>query len=180
MRIGQGIRGRWRLIGAVVVVLVILVAAAGYYFYTSAAQAQAAPAQPIAFPHRTMVKLGVTCVYCHSEAMHSPVAGIPSEQKCMGCHSTIAADKPDIQQLTAYYQRQEPIQWVRIYQLPRFVYFTHEVHIAAGFNCERCHGDVGNMMVTTRVVTMDMGWCLSCHQQQPNATQLTDCVVCHK
>ncbi len=48
------------------------------------------------------------------------------------------------------------------------------------FNCERCHGDVGHMQEARPVVRMNMGWCLSCHETQPNAAQLRDCVVCHQ
>jgi hypothetical protein len=36
------------------------------------------------------------------------------------------------------------------------------------------------MTETKPVVNMTMSWCLSCHEQQPNAQQLKDCVVCHK
>jgi hypothetical protein len=69
---------------------------------------------------------------------------------------------------------------VRINQLPRHVKFPHHVHVTAGaLNCERCHGDVGKMDVTHQVANMNMGWCLDCHQQQPNAKQLIDCVACH-
>lgn len=179
MRVGGSMRARWRLLAAGVVVLVILTAVGAFFLY-SAVQAQAAPGQPIPFPHRPMVRAGVTCIYCHSGALKSPAAGMPSVEKCMGCHSTIRTDSPAIQALTGYWERQQPIEWVRVYELPRHVYFSHQVHISAGFNCERCHGDVGNMTVTTRVVNMDMGWCLSCHNAQPHAAQLRDCVVCHK
>ena len=166
----------WLLIAGVVIIVIVL--AAGYFLF--AAQAQAAPQQPIAFPHVTMVQAGIPCLFCHADAMQSPVAGIPSVEKCMGCHKTIATNSPEIKKVAGYWERQEPIPWVRVNQLPRFVYFSHRVHVAAGFNCERCHGDVGHMTVDHPVVNMTMGWCLSCHEQQPNAQQLQDCVVCHQ
>jgi Cytochrome c7 and related cytochrome c len=169
-------RVRWLL--AAVVVLVILLGA-GFLFFGS--QISAAPAQPIAFNHQAMVQVGISCIFCHKDAMRSPSAGIPSVAKCIGCHKIIATNVPVIQQVAAYWTRQEPIPWVRVNHLPRFVYFSHRVHVvAAGLNCERCHGDVGHMTVAVPVVTMNMGWCLSCHEQQAHARQLQDCVVCHQ
>ena len=53
-------------------------------------------------------------------------------------------------------------------------------HTAPGGNCETCHGDVGHMSVDQPVVQMNMGWCLNCHEKQPNAPQLMDCVICHQ
>jgi hypothetical protein len=65
---------------------------------------------------------------------------------------------------------------------PDFVYFSHQAHLVAGANCENCHGDVGSMRVTQRVVKMDMGWCLDCHLKQPEdkVARLADCLICHK
>jgi hypothetical protein len=164
------------LIGAIVIVLVL-----GAGLFLLAARTQAAPQQPIAFNHELMVQAGIPCLYCHSGAMNSPVAGMPTVEKCMGCHKTIATDSPEIKKLLAYWASQQPVEWVRVNQLPRFVYFSHEVHVvAAGLNCERCHGDVGHMTATYAPVDMNMGFCLSCHEQQPNAQQLIDCVTCHK
>lgn len=159
----------------------ILVIALGVVYLVFSSRSRAAPQQPIAFNHQIMVSVGIQCVYCHNTATRGPAAGIPTVQKCMGCHSVIATQKPAIQQLAGYWERQEPIPWVRVYRLPRFVYFNHSVHLnAAGLNCERCHGDVGNMVEVYRVVDMNMGWCLSCHSQQARAAQLRDCVVCHR
>jgi hypothetical protein len=170
--------GTRRLIVGLLIIVVVLGIA---YLLVTSTTVGAAPQQPIAFNHELMVQSGVPCLYCHSEALKSPVAGIPSVQKCMGCHKVIATDAPEIKKLADYWARQEPIPWVRINQLPRFVYFSHQVHVvAAGLNCERCHGDVGHMTVTQPVVNMTMGWCLSCHRQQPNAQQLIDCTVCHQ
>ena len=100
----------------------------------------------------------------------------------MGCHDAIATGKPEkISELKGYWERQEPIPWERVNQVPRFVYFSHQVHVVVGgLNCERCHGDVGHMAEARPVAKMSMGWCLSCHEQQANAQQLKDCVVCHQ
>ncbi len=141
----------------------------------------AAPAQPINFNHQIMVGVGITCQFCHTTVTTSPAAGMPSVEKCMGCHNVVDPTNSEIQKVASFWQSQEPIPWVRVNVLPRFVYFSHEVHVVAGAqNCENCHGDVSHMTVDQPVVRMNMGWCLSCHQKQPNARQLTDCVVCHQ
>lgn len=167
---------RWELIFAVSVVIILVLLA----YFSAAANTPTAGEQPLAFNHQIMVQSRIDCLFCHTDAPRSFAAGMPSEQKCMGCHNVIATDNPEIQKLAGYWQRQEPLEWVRVNTLPRFVYFSHQVHIAAGFNCERCHGDVSRMGVAVPVAKMNMGWCLSCHDQQPNKAQLRDCVVCHQ
>jgi hypothetical protein len=65
---------------------------------------------------------------------------------------------------------------------PDFVYFSHRPHVAAGLNCEQCHGDVSQMAEAEYQGDQNMGWCLSCHRQQAPEKQvkLTDCATCHK
>ncbi|HOG46344.1 MAG TPA: cytochrome c3 family protein [Anaerolineae bacterium] len=138
------------------------------------------PPQPVPFPHVSMVSRGVTCLFCHSGATKSPVAGIPSVYLCMGCHLVIGTDSPPIQRVQAYWEAQQPIPWVRIYRLPGFVQFSHRPHLAAGLNCEGCHGDVGRMEVTVPYPAYkQMGWCLECHEHQANPLPLTECQICH-
>ena len=176
----RAIRSLPRL-GRLIAGAILLAIVGAVVYFAVASRSHAAPQQPIEFNHQLMVGAGMQCVYCHNAATKSPVAGIPSVEKCMGCHRVIGTDRPEVQKLAAYWERQEPIPWVRIYRVPRFVYFNHQVHVvAAGKNCERCHGDVGNMTATHAVVDMNMGWCLNCHNDQPNAPQLRDCVVCHR
>jgi hypothetical protein len=168
----------WRvLIGGFALVLVI---AAAYFIFTTKTEAQSTQ-QPIAFNHQVMVQLGIGCLYCHTDARRSPTAGMPSVAKCMGCHQTIDPQNPEIIKVATYYKNNQPIPWQRVNVLPRFVYFSHQVHVTvAGINCETCHGDVGHMSVDQPVVQMNMGWCLNCHEKQPNAPQLMDCVICHQ
>jgi c(7)-type cytochrome triheme protein len=165
----------WRLVALVAVIVIIVVGA--YLFF--AVRSRAAQ-QPIAFNHQIMVGAGMPCLYCHTGVQKGPAAIIPSVQQCMGCHRVIATGHPEVQKLAGYWERQEPIPWARVYEVPRFVFFSHSVHIAAALNCEQCHGDVGNMVETYAVVDMNMGWCLRCHNQQPNAVELKDCLVCHR
>ncbi|HSF82114.1 MAG TPA: cytochrome c3 family protein [Anaerolineales bacterium] len=145
-------------------------------------QVLSAPEQPIAYSHKTHVEVGIQCLYCHSNPLRSDIAGIPSVKKCMGCHTVIETDNTTVQELAGYWEREEPIPWVRVNSQPDFIYFSHKPHLGAGLNCETCHGDVGQMTVTRSVVKMDMGWCLDCHlkEPQPKATRLADCLACHK
>lgn len=168
---------RWLL----VVILLIVGGVVGGALVTRA-QVLAAPEQPIAYSHRVHVEAGVQCLFCHSDALRSSIAGIPSLQKCMGCHTAIATEGEDVQALAAYWERNEPIPWNRVNRQPDFVYFSHEPHLGAALNCETCHGDVGRMDAARPVVKMDMGWCLDCHEQQSPArvAHLVDCLTCHK
>ena len=146
------------------------------------AQALAAPDQPIAYSHQVHVGAGVQCLYCHSGAMRTSTAGIPSVEKCMGCHAVIAKEEPEVQQVASYAAQGEQIPWIPVNVQPDFVFFSHQPHVAAGLNCETCHGDVSRMGVARPVVRMDMGWCLECHLDQPEekVARLADCVTCHK
>jgi len=164
----------WRLLAAAAG---IVVTSAVFLLIFPWQKAEAVPRQLIPFPHVRMVNAGIPCLFCHPGATKSPTAGIPSVDRCIGCHKTIATSSPLIGRLFAYFD--QPIPWQRINQLPRFVHFSHEVHVARGLNCETCHGDVGKMDVTVAVYRFNMGFCLDCHAKQPNAQQLKDCGICH-
>jgi hypothetical protein len=166
-------------IGLWIIVALLLIAATwGIH------QTQVPPPQPIQFPHNRHVSLGVPCLYCHPGALRGPSPGTPTETKCYGCHQQIDKRTPEIEKLLAYVQNNQPIQWVPVAILPDFVYYAHRPHIAAGLNCENCHGEISQMTVAEPQV-MNMGWCLDCHrtryQNDPvMLARLTDCVTCHK
>jgi len=161
-------------------VAVVLLLAGGTYFLIQPKQPKA-PAQPIPFNHEVMVTWGVSCLYCHADARRSAVAGMPSVEKCMGCHKVIKTSSSAIKQVKAYWEAGKPIPWVRVNQLPRYVYFSHQAHVVAGqLSCEQCHGDVAHMTEAQPIPNLTMGWCISCHEKQPNRQQLMDCDVCHK
>ncbi len=165
--------------GLGILVLVIL-AAAAYGLYIT----QQSPPQPMQFPHVKMVSIGVPCLYCHPGALTGTSPGLPTAAKCYACHQQIAKTTVDTQKLAAYVKNNQPIPWVPIFILPDFVYYSHRPHIAAGLNCENCHGEIGQETVT-RPQKMDMGWCLNCHRTRYRddpamLTKLTDCVTCHR
>src|SRR5574341_995924 len=110
------------------VALLIVIGIVGGILLTRA-QALAGPDQPIAYSHRTHVEAGVQCLFCHTSALRSDVAGIPSVQKCMGCHTLIATDNEAVKALTSYWKRNQPIPWNRVNRQPDFVYFSHQAHL---------------------------------------------------
>ena len=145
---------------------------------------QIPPSQPIQFPHSMHVSLGIQCLYCHPGALRGPSPGLPTESKCWACHQQISVRNSEIDKLTSYVKANQPIPWVPVAIVPDFVYFSHRPHIAAGLNCEDCHGEISQMTVAVPQ-KMNMGWCLNCHKSHYKndpvmLTKLTDCVTCHK
>ena len=136
------------------------------------------PQQPIAFSHKIHAgDFKIACEYCHSYARRAAVAGIPSVQRCMGCHKITAADKPEIQKLQNHWNQKQPIQWVKVTSLPDFVFFEHWPHIRAGVKCQTCHGPVETMEETRQVKALTMSECLACHRKEKANI---DCVTCHR
>src|SRR4030065_476895 len=93
------------------------------------AQVLAAPEQPVAYNHRTHIEAGWQFLFCHTSALRSDLPGIPSVQKCMGCHTIIATDNEAVQALTSFWERGEPIPWTRINNQPDFVFFSHQAQL---------------------------------------------------
>jgi len=142
-----------------------------------APQPPADGSQPIAFSHRVHADTNaISCQLCHSDARRSSVAGIPSVQRCVQCHQTIATKQPEVVKLMAYWKAKTPLPWVRVYDLPDYVRFTHKRHVLAGIECQNCHGDVAKMDAAVRTAPLTMGWCLTCHEQRHGPT---DCLTCH-
>lgn len=153
-------------------------------FIVGIRQTQLPPPQPIQFPHDQHVSLDIPCLYCHSEALRGDSAGLPTVAMCNGCHQQTKKTNSETDKLAAYVKNSESITWVPVAILPDFVFFSHSPHIAAGINCENCHGEVGKMTVAVPQ-KMNMGWCLNCHSMRARKnpvmlTKLTDCVTCHK
>ncbi|WP_046755171.1 cytochrome c3 family protein [Kordia jejudonensis] len=148
------------------------------------------PIQPIHFSHK--IHAGdnkIECKYCHSSARVSKHSGIPSLNICMNCHMNIAEyngetsakyskdfyDK-EIQKIykatgwdpatQAYVNEPKPVKWVRIHNLPDFVYFNHSQHVTvAGVDCQKCHGQIQEMEIVEQHSPLTMGWCINCHRE---------------
>jgi Cytochrome c7 and related cytochrome c len=155
------------------------------------AAAPSGPAQPIRFSHRIHAgDARIGCTSCHVWAERTAIAGVPSMQRCQGCHKFVRED-PEHPEITAelkpllqILKEGTAIEWVRVTRVPDHVYFTHERHVRAGVRCQECHGEVERMEVVRQVAPLTMGWCLSCHQrkqrEKAGRERLTECVTCHK
>jgi len=121
--------------------------------------------QPVPFSHEHHVSgLGIDCRYCHASVETSANAGMPPTATCMTCHSQIWNQSPVLAPVRDSFQTNTPIQWNRVYNLPDFVYFDHSIHVAKGVGCVTCHGRVDKMPLTSKAVSLQMGWCLGCHR----------------
>lgn len=133
--------------------------------------------QPIPYSHKTHLALGLECNSCHKNADPGSFMGFPANSFCMSCHQAIKTESPHIQKLAAGAEAGETIPWERVYEIEKYVYFSHRVHINAGATCKTCHGPVRERDVMTKEVAHNMKSCMACHeaQQAPN-----DCGTCHE
>lgn len=179
----------------VLVTSIFLLLASGYFVYGFLMQVGVdqnyEPIQPIHYSHK--IHAGdneINCKYCHSAARVSKNAGIPSLNVCMNCHKNIsevaettataehskAFYDGEIQKLydavgwdktkQAYTGKTKPVKWVRIHNLPDFVYFNHSQHVSvAGVECQTCHGPVQEFEIMKQYSKLTMGWCVDCHRK---------------
>ncbi len=158
------------------------------------------PEQPIHFSHKIHSEINkIDCQYCHSSAKYGKVSGIPSVNVCMNCHITISEYNGDYlekeksreeynQEIQKIYQavgwdpetrkyskKTYPVKWIRVHNMPDFVYFDHSQHIITGEKtikkfkkvnlvCNACHGEVQKMDTVEMFNDFTMEWCISCHR----------------
>ncbi|SEL72850.1 MULTISPECIES: cytochrome c3 family protein [Stigmatella] len=121
--------------------------------------------QPIEFDHRHHAgDEQIDCRYCHWTVESAPSAGIPSTTVCMSCHAQIWNKSPYLTEVRKAYFADQPIPWVRVHNLPDFVYFNHAIHVNKGVGCATCHGRVDQMAAIHQASTLTMAWCLDCHR----------------
>lgn len=201
-----------RIRRVVTVTALVATAAIGYAF--SNARKGYAPRQPIAFSHKRMAGaplmqvndkgetvnaggFGISCVYCHTMPYKGRHSTLPSTAVCMNCHSTVGLNREWVLKMKEYWDRGEPIPWVKVHDLPDFVYFDHSAHLNARNEkgepklpvvdehgkamppCQTCHGKVDQMDIVSVQHNFNMQWCLDCHRK-PEMRASTDCVACHR
>lgn len=129
-----------------------------------------APDQPIKFSHQIHAgENKIDCRYCHHIADHSLSGGIPSTNVCMNCHNVIRSGTKsgsfEINKIHKAADSGEPVQWIRVHNLPNHSFFSHAQHVNAGkLDCAECHGKVEEMHIVRQVEDLSMGWCLTCHR----------------
>ncbi len=140
------------------------------------------PEQPIKFSHK--IHAGdneIACQYCHNSVEKSRHAGIPTVNVCMNCHKGIqegpTTGKTEIAKIyaaagfdpnTGTYDvnKQNPLKWIKVHNLPDFVFFSHQQHVVVGKQeCATCHGDVKKMTVAEQQAPLTMKWCVECHRK---------------
>jgi hypothetical protein len=123
------------------------------------------PDQPVPFSHKHHVEgLGLQCQYCHTSVEKSSYAGIPPTKTCINCHSQIWTNAQLLEPVRQSWATGESIQWIKVHDLPDYVYFNHEIHVNKGIGCASCHGRVDEMPLMYQQNTLQMEWCLNCHR----------------
>ncbi len=123
------------------------------------------PVQPVPYSHALHAgQLGIDCRYCHNTVEVAAHAALPPTQTCMNCHARIRTTSPKLLPVRESYATGLPIPWVRVHDLPDYVYFNHSAHVRRGVGCVECHGRVDTMNVVRQVHRLSMGWCLDCHR----------------
>jgi cytochrome c2 len=161
---------------AFIFIVVFLVAGFGFKavingLFSIGVQQGYAPEQPIAFSHKIHAgELEIDCKYCHTGVMKGKSATIPTVNICMNCHNQVKTGtltgESEIKLITDAYANNEPIEWVRIHNLPDLAYFNHSQHVnVGGVECQNCHGPIQEMDVVRQHSLLTMGWCIDCHRK---------------
>jgi hypothetical protein len=123
------------------------------------------PDQPIPFSHKHHVEgLGLQCQYCHTQVEKAAYAGIPPTKTCINCHAQIWTNADLLEPVRQSWATGASIQWIRVHDLPDYVYFSHDIHVNKGIGCASCHGRVDEMPLMYQQNTLQMEWCLNCHR----------------
>ena len=121
--------------------------------------------QPIQFSHAHHVGgVGLDCRYCHTSVEKSSFAGIPPTKTCMNCHANLWTTAPILEPVRASFRNDTPLTWIRVNDLPDFVYFNHQIHVKQGVGCVTCHGPVDKMPLMYQAKSLLMEFCLDCHR----------------
>ena len=154
---------------SIVIILFLFVATKETFdgAYSIGIQKGYAPKQPIAYSHKLHAgQYKIDCNYCHTGAQKGKNATIPAANICMNCHGVIKKESPEIQKIYAAIENNQPIEWIRVHNLPDLAYFNHAQHVNVGnVQCQTCHGEIQKMEVVEQRTSLTMGWCIDCHRR---------------
>lgn len=158
--------------------LIGLVAVGGFFFWLRLGDNRGyAPEQPIPFSHKKHAgDYKIDCRYCHTAVDQSRHATVSSMAICMNCHSVVKPDSPTIQKMKTLVAQGDSFEWIKVHDMPDFVFFSHKRHMAKGIACETCHGEVRGMKKITQVKRLEMAFCVECHRKEKAPT---GCETCH-
>jgi len=155
---------KWVLLlvgGAPLIVVPLLLLA----FSAEAVRIGYQPEQPVPYSHALHVgELGLDCRYCHNTVEKAGHAAIPPAETCMNCHTSIHKNNAKLLPIREAYADVKPVEWIKVHDLPDYVFFNHSAHVTRGVGCESCHGRVDRMEVVHQEKPLTMGWCLDCHR----------------
>ena len=156
---------RLSIFGALFLVAGLLWGVATFNRSAYMTQERVARTQPVQFSHKHHVgELGIDCRYCHTTVETAARATVPPTETCMSCHSQIWLQSPFLEPVRASFRSDRSIQWVKVHDLPDYVYFNHGAHIQKGIGCVSCHGRVDRMNQVWQEASLQMEWCLDCHR----------------
>ncbi|MGE4632422.1 MAG: cytochrome c3 family protein [Planctomycetota bacterium] len=136
------------------------------------------PEQPVPYSHALHVgELGLDCRYCHTTVESAAFAAIPPTQTCINCHEKIAPTSTKLDPIRASFSSGMPVEWIKVHDLPDYVYFNHSAHVTRGVSCVECHGRIDQMEEVHQVKPLSMGWCLSCHRDPASHLRPVDRVT---
>ncbi|MCI0491839.1 MAG: hypothetical protein L0Z07_02760 [Planctomycetes bacterium] len=144
------------------------------------------------------IPAGDVCIRCHKfvtapfDEMHAEARRADEEKRQP--KPVVSAELKKLYEAMALDAEMKPIagsepraiRWVRVHNLPDFVYFDHRAHVAAGVTCQYCHGPVESMQQMEQFSNLSMGWCVNCHRdaaehgvQGKPANPSLNCSACH-
>jgi hypothetical protein len=134
--------------------------------------------QPVPFSHKKHAgQLKLPCKTCHAQPVSDGEMMLPPEKVCAGCHVSAESTSDGLKQLNAYLKLNKSIPWKRVYNLPSYVFWSHEPHLDAGATCQKCHGLVAEREQLLAEVSHKMADCVACHRAEKAST---DCTFCHE
>jgi hypothetical protein len=123
------------------------------------------PKQPVPYSHALHAgKLGLDCRYCHNTVEQAAHAAIPPTATCMNCHERIWTNSDKLTPIRQSLATSKPVEWLKVHDLPDYVYFNHSAHVTRGVGCVSCHGRVDEMDEVYQKEPLSMSWCLDCHR----------------
>jgi predicted CXXCH cytochrome family protein len=138
---------------------------------------QSPPEQPSPFSHKLHADARLECAVCHPNANPGKNMGIAGISVCVTCHRNVRPQSQDTQKLTTLAKGKHGIEWVRVYQIPSFVRFSHRLHMAAGNQCEECHGPVATRSELGVERDLTQIGCVACHRTKHASIE---CTFCHE
>lgn len=164
-----------------VITIIVILSILGFIFITQILPLENQH-QPIAYNHKIHIEtVGLQCIDCHISVEHKTSATIPSKEICQNCHSgDPLTESEEEKKLLTYINEGKEIPWIKIYNIPDHVYFSHRRHVIRGeISCTECHGNINEMTnpVSAQFKKISMKNCMNCHKKRKVTN---DCLACHR